>query len=123
MRPSTIVAVALVAACGVTTAAGQTGTPVTVETRDGDTIDGTLVSATDTEVVIRVAGQSLTLAVDRLRYISFDGRIERPVDAAGDQRLLDALEGLKAQLVGLGEDDGSSSPGSSVRRFRSCSGS
>ena len=64
--------------------AAQTGTPVTVMTRDGEVVEGRLVSASDTEVVIRIAGQPITLAVESLRYISFDGRIEMSADSSDD---------------------------------------
>ena len=124
MRLWRIVVVALGIAVGVAPAAAQTGTPVTVVTRDGDVVEGWLVSATDTEVVIRIAGQPLTLAVELLSYISFEGRIEPSADSTDDRELMDALwalQGLITQLTGLGEDD-PFSPASWARRCRWSSG-
>ena len=48
------------------------GTTVTIETREGDTIDAVLVRANESTVEIRVAGQLLTLPLETIRYISFD---------------------------------------------------
>ncbi len=78
-----IVVAALVVAAVAAHVAAQSGTPVTVETREGEVVDGILVSATETEVVIRIAGQPLTLAVEALG----------------------ALQGLITQLTGLEEED------------------
>ena len=112
MRLRTIV-VALAVAAGAASLAAQSGTPVTVETRAGDTIEGTLVSATDTEVTIRVAGQPITLPLNEVRYLSFVGRIDQivvPNDwrGAADGLLadaLDALRGLQIQVdVGFGDE-------------------
>jgi hypothetical protein len=87
---------------------GGIETAVTLETRKGDTIEGEFVSANGTEVVVRVAGQRLTLAMDVLRYISFDGRIEAPPDAGGERKLravIVALGILKRQMEYLEDED------------------
>ena len=87
---------------------GGIGTAVTIETREGDTIEGAFVSANGTEVVVRVAGQRLTLAMDVLRYISFDGRIEASPDAGGDRKLraaIVALRILKGQVEELEKEE------------------
>lgn len=76
MRLRRIVVAALVIVAVAAPVAAQSDTPVTVETREGEVVDDVLVSATGTEVVIRIAGQPLTLAVESLRYISFDGLVE-----------------------------------------------
>lgn len=57
-------------------AATVPGAKVTVATRKGDFVDGTLRSATGSAVLIEVAGQPLTFPVADLRYVSFVGRIE-----------------------------------------------
>ena len=108
MRLCRIVVAALVVVAVAAPVAAQSGTPVTVETHEGELVDGVLVSATETEVVIRIAGQPLTLAVDSLRYISFDGRIEASADVVDDRNLVEALgalQGLITQLTGLEEED------------------
>lgn len=114
MRPRTIVVVAVLAvAAGAAGLAAQTGTAVTIETRAGDLIAGTLVGATDTEVTIRVVGQPITLPLSEVRYVSLVGRIDRVVvptgGGAADPLLvdaLDALRGLQVQVdVGFDDDD------------------
>lgn len=87
--------VALVIAVGAASVAAQTGTPVTVETRDGDVVEGRLVSATETEVTIAVAGQSIALPVSEVNYVSFVGAI------AGDAPLDGPAEGLDPLVIGL----------------------
>ena len=108
MRLYRIVVAALVVVAVAPPVAAQSGTPVTVETREGEVVDGILVSATETELVIRIAGQPLTLAVEALRYISFDGRVEASADAVDDRNLVEALGALQdliTQLTGLEEED------------------
>jgi len=49
---------------------------VTVLTAKGDTVEGTLRSASLTEISVEIAGQPLTIRVADIKYISFDGKIE-----------------------------------------------
>jgi len=80
---------------------------VTIETREGDTIDAVLVRANESTVEIRVAGQLLTLPMETIRYISFDGRLGASADGGeeGEQLELRAAMGalriLKAQADAL----------------------
>jgi hypothetical protein len=80
---------------------------VTIETREGDTIDAVLVRANESTVEIRVAGQLLTLPLETIRYISFDGRLGASADGGeeGEQLELRAAMGalriLKAQADAL----------------------
>lgn len=110
VRILALVVILIAIAPGVLLHAQQEPTPtaVTLETREGDTIEGELVSANGTEVVVRVAGQPLTLAIDVLRYISFDGRIEASPDAGGERKLravIVALSILKGQVEELENED------------------
>jgi hypothetical protein len=101
MRLSRLVVLALVIAVGAASVAAQTGTAVTVETREGDSVDGRLVSATETEVTIRVAGQPITLPLSEVRYLSFVGAIDQ-TDGSGDRsddRPADGPEPLVAGLL------------------------
>jgi hypothetical protein len=52
-----------------------TGVRVTVETRNGDIIEGAFKGASPAELTIETAGQSLNIALQDVRYISFVGRI------------------------------------------------
>ncbi len=87
---------------------GDIGTRVTIETREGETIDGVFLSANGTEVVLRVAGQSLTFPMERISYISFDGRIGTSSDGSKEVELraaISALRILKAQVSSLDRED------------------
>jgi hypothetical protein len=83
----------------------QTTKRVTVETTKGDVIEGVFRSATDSEIVIEVAGQPLRLPVDTIKYVSFTGRIAAmppptapaasAAPAPGDSDLQAAIKGLR----------------------------
>ena len=83
------------------------GVAATIETRTGDLVEGIFVSATETEVVFRVAGQPLTLPMETIRYISFDGRIRASTrgheegEAIALRAAIGALQSLKAQVDAL----------------------
>ena len=83
------------------------GTTVTIETREGDTIDAVLFRANESTVEIRVAGQLLTLPLETIRYISFDGRLGASADGGEEGEQLElraamsALRILKAQADAL----------------------
>ena len=83
------------------------GVAATIETRTGDLVEGIFVSATETEVVFRVAGQPLTLPMETIRYISFDGRIRASTrgheegEAIALRAAIGALRSLKAQVDAL----------------------
>lgn len=49
---------------------------VTIVTQKGDVIEGTLKSATDSEVVIEIAGQALKVPVETIKYLSFVGKLD-----------------------------------------------
>ncbi len=100
MRLWRVVVVPFVIVVGAASVAAQTGTPVTVETREGDRIDGRLLSATETEVTIRVAGQPITLPVSEVRYLSFVGAIVQS-DGPGDRSNDGQANGPDPLLVGL----------------------
>ena len=95
---------------GVARQQGQSpagGIAATIETRAGDLVEGIFVSATETEVVFRVAGQPLTLPMETIRYISFDGRIRASTrgheegEAIALRAAIGALRSLKAQVDAL----------------------
>ena len=83
------------------------GVAATIETRTGDLVEGIFVSATETEVVFRVAGQPLTLPMETIRYISFDGRIRASTrgheegEAIALRAAIGALRSLKVQVDAL----------------------
>ena len=83
------------------------GVAATIETRTGDLVEGIFVSATEAEVVFRVAGQPLTLPMETIRYISFDGRIRASTrgheegEAIPLRAAIGALRSLKAQVDAL----------------------
>ena len=85
----------------------EEGIAATIETRTGDMVEGIFVSATETEVVFRVAGQPLTIPVETIRYISFDGRIGTSTDGGEEfeeiklRAAIGALRSLKAQVDAL----------------------
>ena len=94
-----VVAVGVIAV-GAASVAAQTGTAVTVETREGDSVDGRLVSATETEVTIRVAGQPITLPLSEVRYLSFVGAIDQS-DGSGDRSNDGPADGPEPLVAGL----------------------
>ena len=91
------------------------GIAATIETRTGDMVQGIFVSANETEVVLRVAGQPLTLPAETIRYISFDGQIgvstrggeeiEEEFQEIELQAAINALRNLKAQVDALDSDN------------------
>jgi hypothetical protein len=90
----------------------EEGIAATIETRTGDMVEGTFVSATETEVIFRVAGQPLTLPMETIRYISFDGRLAVSVDGGEEDEQLealgaaiDALRIFKAQVDALDREN------------------
>ena len=87
MRRWRVVVVVALLIVGAERVAAQTGTSVTVETRDGDVVEGRLVSATDTEVVIRIAGQPLTLDVESLRSWRISPRASREHAAVASRQI------------------------------------
>ena len=90
------------------------GIAATIETRTGDMVEGIFVSATEAEVVFRVAGQPLTIPMETIRYISFDGRIGTSTDGGEDLEQIElraaigALRSLKAQVDALKSEDSQS---------------
>jgi hypothetical protein len=70
-------------------------------------VEGIFVSATEAEVVFRVAGQPLTIPMETIRYISFDGRIGTSTDGGEEfeeiklRAAIGALRSLKAQVGAL----------------------
>jgi hypothetical protein len=86
-------------------------TAVTIETLEGDTIDGELVRASESTAEMRVAGQVLTLPMETIRYVSFDGRLWASGDGGeeGEQlelrAAIDALRILEAQADALDSDN------------------
>jgi hypothetical protein len=64
----------------------------TVTTTKGETIEGTLKSATETEVFLQVAGQTLRLPIDSIRTISFVGRLEEPSPSPRTRLIDDAFK-------------------------------
>jgi len=90
------------------TLTAQTVTRVTVMTRSGEKVEGVLHSVTGNELVMEVAGQSLKLPLERIRYISFVGQLEsvlaskEPATARPIDQALSALKELQAATeVGL----------------------
>jgi hypothetical protein len=87
------------------------GVAATIETRTGDLVEGVFVSATETEVVFRVAGQPLTLPMETIRYISFDGRIRASTrgheegEAIALRAAIGALQSLKAKVGALDSEN------------------
>lgn len=49
---------------------------VTIVTTKGDTIEGTLKSVTDVDILIEVAGQPLRVPLETVRYVSFVGILD-----------------------------------------------
>ena len=90
------------------------GIAATIETRTGDMVEGIFVSATEAEVVFRVAGQPLTIPMETIRYISFDGRIGASTHGNEDfgeielRAAIRALRSLKAQADALKSEDSQS---------------
>jgi len=77
---------AIVCAAAVLAAAAAAAQPrrVTVVTISGEVIEGTLKTISDTEVVVDIADQPITLPLENIRYLSFVGRLPEAsaVDAA-----------------------------------------
>ena len=65
--------------CMSTTADAQ---PVSISTAKGETIEGLFRGATETEVVIEIAGQRVRLPISDIRLISFVGKIVERAGAA-----------------------------------------
>jgi hypothetical protein len=56
---------------------------VTVGMRNGDVIEGAFRGATEAEISIQVAGQSLALPVPKIKYVSFVGALGTEASGAG----------------------------------------
>lgn len=79
---------------------------VTVATVAGDVVEGTLKIVSETEVVVEVADQTVTLPVASIKYLSFVGRLS---DAATVPTLDAAVRALK-DLRGVVEIGGITRP-------------
>jgi hypothetical protein len=53
-------------------------TKVSVATKKGDLVDGTLVGVSATDVSILIAGQSVKIPLADVKYLSFSGRLDTP---------------------------------------------
>jgi len=67
----------------------------TIELKTGERIEGAFKQATSAGVVVEVAGQSLTIALDQVKAIYF-GATPQPASPAQSSAARDALDALKA---------------------------
>jgi hypothetical protein len=80
------------------TASGSQDRRVTVMTQKGETVEGTFKGATAAEVVIIIAGQEVKLAVEGIKYLSFEGKLDSAATIGGSNptsAVSDALQALE----------------------------
>ncbi|MBE3088394.1 MAG: hypothetical protein IMZ71_04700 [Chloroflexi bacterium] len=92
---SALTVVAFAVVCAIASASAQQSShKATVTTKKGETIEGTFKSATETEIVLEVAGQTLRLPLAAVRTISFVGRVEEATTSQKPRPVDDAFKAL-----------------------------
>jgi hypothetical protein len=68
----------------------------TIELRSGERIDGTFKQATSAGVVIDVAGQAITIPIEKVKTIYFGAPPSQPASPAPSKEAVDALRELRS---------------------------
>lgn len=88
-----VIASILVCAAGLAWAQ-EPGRKATVTTSKGETVEGTFIAASRSEVVLEVGGRRRTVPLDEVAVISFVGKVQPPASVAPVTLIDDAVKAL-----------------------------